>query len=119
MAASPAKPSPIASYEVTELGRHVPEAVGRAREGRAPVLITDQDEPLAAIVGIEELDRLYELEERMAVRTIARELEATEARGEAVWYTPKQIRELQQELLGEAGERGRRARAAAERASST
>ena len=102
MAADPTEQPPVAaSYDVADLSRHVAEAVGRARDSRQPVLITDQSEPLAAIVSIEELERLYALQERTEVRELVRGLEEAEARGDAEWYSMEQIVELQDRLLGE------------------
>jgi prevent-host-death family protein len=119
IAADPIEPPPVAaSYDVTDLSRHVPEAVGRARDSRQPVLITDQSEPLAAIVSIEELERLYALQERTEVRELVRDLEEAEARGDAEWYSMEQIVELQDRLLGEQTAGGHQARGDEERSRS-
>lgn len=104
MAAEPIAPisaSPARAYDVTELRERLPEAVSEARDTRRAVLITDEDEPLAAIVSLDQLDRLYELEEAAEVRGVIRELDEAEARGEKVWYTHEEMIELQKQLLKE------------------
>ena len=102
MAAKPIQPPPVAmSYDVADLSRHVPEAVGQARDRHQPILITDQSGPLAALVRIEELERRYELPERAEMRQIVQDLEAAETRGDAEWYSPEQIVQLQAGLLAE------------------
>jgi prevent-host-death family protein len=102
MAVEPVEPVSalaVRAYDVTRLREHLPEAVSEARDTKQAVLITDGDEPLAAIVSLDQLDRLHELEEAAELRGVISELEEAEARGEKVWYTHEEMLELQAQLL--------------------
>jgi hypothetical protein len=66
------------------------------------MIIAKQDRALAAIVDIDELQRLYELEEALDDHGVVREFLAAEARGEVEWLTTEQIETFDRELIDEA-----------------
>ena len=103
MAAEPPNHRDLAPrYALDELRDRLAEAVAAARDNHEPVLITDQDEPLAAIISIEELDRLYEARELAEEKAIIAEFEAEEARGEVVWHSHAEMLAFCDELVKEA-----------------
>ncbi len=92
-------------YGLSELRTRLPDVVQKARTTKRPMVITKHNKALAAIVDIEELQRLYDLEEVIEAHVVVRELEAAEARGEVTWYTGEEIRAFQQELIAQAQDR--------------
>jgi prevent-host-death family protein len=99
-------------YGLSELRNRLPEVVQKARTTKRPMIITKHNKALAAIVDIEELQRLYDLEEAIEAHAVVRELEAAEARDEVRWYSGEDIRAFQQDLVAEAeGRMGRRSTA--------
>jgi prevent-host-death family protein len=95
-------------YGLSELRDRLPEVVQKARTTKRAMVITKHNRALAAIVDIEELERLYDLEEAAEGRAIVAEFLADEARGEVTWHSGEEIRRFQQQLIARSQERVRR-----------
>jgi prevent-host-death family protein len=95
-------------YGLTELRDQLPQVVEKARQTKRPMIIARQNKALAAIVDIEELQRLYELEQALDDYGVVHEFLAAEARGEVEWLTTEQVEAFDRELIAAAGKQGRR-----------
>lgn len=72
------------------------------------MIIARQNKALAAIIDIDELQRLYELEEALDDYGVVQEFVAAEARGEIGWMTMEEIEALDRQPIAEANERATR-----------
>ena len=106
--------SPIkASARVIALERlpePLPDMVRHARDAMLPVVITEDGQPIAAIVDIRELRHLYDLKDASSDQQIIRAFEAAEARDQVEWMSHEEMLAFQQQLLANA-ERQSRAKA--------
>ncbi len=87
-------------YGLTELRDRLPQVVEKARQTKRPMIIARQNKALAAIVDIDELQRLYELEQSMDDHAVVREFQDAEARGELEWLTTEQVEAFDRRLIG-------------------
>ena len=77
-------------YGVTDLRDSLPQVVDKATETKRPMIITKHSRPVAAIVGIDELQVLYDrLEELEALedQRVMLEFQVAEAKGEVGWVS--------------------------------
>jgi prevent-host-death family protein len=95
-------------YGVTDLRESLPQVVDKAAETKRPMIITKHSRPVAAIIDIEELQRLYdrldELEELEDQRVVL-EFQAAEARGEVGWVSNEDMASFVHGLIAEAEKR--------------
>ena len=89
-------------YGLTELRDRLPQVVEKARQTKRPVIIARQNRALAAIVDIDELQRLYDLEQALDDHGVVQAFLAAEARGEVEWLTTEQIEAFDRQLIAEA-----------------
>ena len=95
-------------YGVTELRDSLPQVVDKAIETKRPMIITKHSRPVAAIVGIEELQALYDrLEELEALedQRVMLEFQVAEAKGEVGWVSNKDIATFVDEVISGADKR--------------
>ena len=97
-------------YGLTELRDRLPQVVEKARQTKRPMIIARQNKALAAIVDIDELQRLYELEQAIDDHGVVQEFLAAEARGEVEWLTTEQVEAFDQQLIAETTARTNRRR---------
>lgn len=81
-------------YGLTELRETLPQVVAKANETKRPMVIAKRSQPVAAIMDIDELQRLYDrIEELEALedQRIVDEFETAEARGEVTWLSDEEM----------------------------
>jgi prevent-host-death family protein len=95
-------------YGVTDLREVLPQVVDKAAETKRPMIITKHSRPVAAIIDIEELQRLYdrldELEGLEDQRVIL-EFQAAEKGGEVGWLSNAEMATFVDGLIAEAEKR--------------
>ena len=95
-------------YGVTELRESLPQVVDKAAETKRPMIITKHSRPVAAIVDIEELQRLFdrieELEEIEDQHVIGDFL-AAEGKGEVEWITNDEMAAFVNQVAAETPKR--------------
>ena len=95
-------------YGLTDLRESLPQAVDKANRTKRPMVITKRSRAIAAIVDIDELQRLYdridELE-TMEEQRVVDEFEAAEARGEISWLPDEEMASFLDRLVAEAKRR--------------
>lgn len=95
-------------YGVTDLRESLPQVVDKAAETKRPMIITKHSKPVAAIVDIDELQKMYDrIEELEAVedqKTIL-EFMTAEARGEIEWVSNEEMTKFVEQLVDEARKR--------------
>jgi len=72
----------MSAVSVSELKSALSEFLNRAAYGRERIIVASRGKPKAAVIGIEDLRRLEELEDALAAH---KALEAYEARQTAPW----------------------------------
>lgn len=90
---------------VTDLRDTLPQVVDRVVQTKRPMIITKRSRPVAAIVDIDELQRLYDLAERLEaleVKQIVDEFEAAEARSEGEITSHEEAGRLVEEMVARA-----------------
>jgi len=95
-------------YGVTDLRDSLPQVVDKAAATKRPMVITKRGRPVAAIVDIGELQRLYdELEEFEAAedRRIVADFVAAEARGEVGWLSDEEMAAFLDRVIAQARRR--------------
>lgn len=95
-------------YGVTDLRDSLPQVVDKAATTKRPMVITKRGRPVAAIVDIGELQRLYdELDELEAAadRAVVQEFEAAEGRGEVGWLSDEEMGAFLDEVIARARKR--------------
>ncbi|MCL5958540.1 MAG: type II toxin-antitoxin system Phd/YefM family antitoxin [Chloroflexi bacterium] len=95
-------------YGVTDLRESLPQVVDKATDTKRPMIITKHSRPVAAIIDIDELQRMYdriqELEELQDQKVIL-EFMAAEARGEIKWMSNEEMARFVGELVDGARKR--------------
>jgi prevent-host-death family protein len=89
-------------YGLTELRDRLPQVVEKARQTKRPMIIARQNKALAAIVDIDELQRLYELEQSLDDYGVVQAFLAAEASGEVEWLTTEQVEQFDRQIVTEA-----------------
>ena len=95
-------------YGLTDLRESLPQVVAKANETKRPMVITRRSQAVAAIVDIDELQRLYDrIEELEGLedQRIIEEFEAAEARGEISWLSDGEMSTFLDQLVAEARKR--------------
>ena len=81
-------------YGVTDLRDSLPQVVDKAAETKRPMIITKHSKPVAAIIDIDELQRLYDrIEELQDLedQKVVLEFMAAEARGDIEWMSNEEM----------------------------
>jgi prevent-host-death family protein len=95
-------------YGVTDLRESLPQVVDKAAETKRPMIITKHSRPVAAIIDIDELQRLYdrvqELEDHEDQLIVA-EFQTAEANGEVEWISHDEMATYVNRIITEAQKR--------------
>ena len=95
-------------YGLTDLRESLPQVVAKANETKRPMVITRRSQAVAAIVDIDELQRLYDrIEELEGLedQRIIEEFESAEAREEISWLSDGEMGTFLDQLVAEARKR--------------
>ncbi len=95
-------------YGVTDLRESLPQVVDKAAETKRPMIITKHSRPVAAIVDIDELQRMYDrIEELEALedQKVMLEFMVAEARGAVEWMSNEEMAKFVDEMAAEAKRR--------------
>ncbi len=95
-------------YGVTDLRETLPQVVDKAAETKRPMVITKRGRPVAAIVDIGELQRLYDRIEELEAdedRRVVEAFQAAEARGEISWISDAEMGQFIDRAIAEARRR--------------
>lgn len=89
-------------YGVTELRDSLQQVVEKVQQTKRPMIITKRNKPVAAIIDIGELQRLYDEIEELEDLRVLQDFEAAEARGDVKWYSHEETGEFIERLIAEA-----------------
>ena len=95
-------------YGLTDLRDSLPRVVDKATGTKRPMIITKHGRPVAAIIDIGELQRLYDLLEELEEledRRVLEDFEAAEGRGEVGWVTNEEMGRFMDQAIAEARKR--------------
>ena len=94
------------THDLGDFSPHLRAVVKRAKRENRPVVVAENGQPSVAIVDIAELDRLYEVEQRLfeledavEARAVVEEFLAAERRGEVEWMSEEEFGEFERRLL--------------------